>query len=288
MRQVILMLLAVSLLVTQRRLFASDPMKVYLTRQEAVALAVRFVKEIGATESDPVIAEPPTQQKTGVSVTDYRPVWRIFFADKTFVDILDQTGGIAFYVSGSFPQPRHNLIKPPDLSREEIIAQAELVLRAMQAPPNLPLQFAYQDTGSSTIQWVVTWQRTFHGVPFFFCDGSSLQLDGVSGRALIANLGYSIPDPPTPHAKIGSESANTIARTLIKDKRNLIIEKQNETVPQLVIVKPNTFWGKLPPNQAIPALAWLCGFHFSNQTGYGVWVDAESGAIIGGFPVNME
>src|SRR5262245_219643 len=130
--------------------------------------------------------------------------------------------------------------------------------------------------------WDVVWPRQFQGLRYRDQELTMI-LNGQTGAIRVFGRRFASAPPPPTVEKISREQAiQTAAAQMVK--AGFQPDDPDPYLVQHEVVQPNTFWTpggselqKLPGSR----IAWTCAWHVGSKV-YEGWVDAETGAVIGG------
>lgn len=211
--------------------------------------------------------------------------WRIIKKHRFESEVDDWTGRILGYLD--LTASDENKYQPAG----EAIPEAEalkLAQAAIQATGSsldqLKLSGAaeYQNTEPPTAaghEWYVSWLHTFHGVPSRR-DGARVYLAAETGKIISVSINDRLVDPSTAVENVMQEQAVTISAAQlsavgITDVPFLSVEKQ--------LVPLNRYWeaGNSTRISRQTRAVWNCEWGYPGKM-LKVWVDTETGDVIGG------
>lgn len=259
-----------------------------LTQAQALGIATRFSASLGHPLSGRSPYQPNSAIAPKANISRSLPEWKFTqFDGKNSVDVevVAATGVVSGYMNHTdTPDPQ-----PEDapMSKSEAIAQATVILTRAGALKTNELTFNRADLtpfGKDTTEWWVSWNRTYQGVVYRE-QGASIGFNGETGRLLGFGVNFKTPPPSTMKTVFSQEQAIEVADRQLQDAGYLpgsVIRVKTE------IVMPNTFWkpgGSEANSELIARAAWVCVYKSSDEIG-DVWVDRETGLVIGGTSYN--
>jgi hypothetical protein len=265
-----------------------------LTQAQAVAAAAAFCRTVGAPVTVPGRAEYPAPNEfPNEAEHHWQKRWRVVFPKQATVEIVDATGTIAQYKNTAFDEysiGQRDRVLGTAISEEEAVRCAESAMRdtgqvrelstptAIYGEPVKPAVFG-------TRLWTVRWTRQFRGIPYRD-DTATILLDADTGT--VERVFLSFPSSPAIDATVvtSDNQAVSIAHGILASAG--LSDAVLKTV-QRRILSGNTFW-QPGGSEAIrvpgPARSvWVCSFgthDIGENHSYEVWVDTETGVVIGG------
>ena len=255
-----------------------------LTQAQALDIAAKF----SATMGHPLTGHSPYQPNTVVapqaSVTQKPAEWKFTqFDGKNFIDVevVAATGVVSGYMHHTDtpdPQP-----EDASMSQSEAVAQATAILTKAGAMKTNELVLHSADivpSGKDSTEWWVSWDRIYQGV-IYHDQGANVGFDGETGQLLGFGVRFKTPPPATMTIAITQAQAASVADEHLQEagrQPGSVLRVKAE------IVQPNTFWqpgGSEANPQSIARAAWVCQYESNDEYG-DVWVDRETGQVIGG------
>jgi hypothetical protein len=128
--------------------------------------------------------------------------------------------------------------------------------------------------------WVVSWHRTWKDIPYKR-DSANAILQAETGALIVVGVGFLSPAADTGSVVVSAEDA---ARTALAQIGGPVPVGAYPAALVTQVVRPNTFHmpgGSMKPLPGPSRVAWVGQFQAGDQT-YEVYVDAETGKVIGG------
>ncbi len=271
---------------------APAPPPSHLTQSQAIALAQAFCNAIGApVTATPTATWPAPNRTPSQQPYHWQPRWLVQFPGQAEVEVVDATSVISHYYNFALSQrlSTANLPAGTPISASNAAQTATNALQASGQPSNelasSPTEQNSQMTNPPTQAgdiWTVVWTRQFGSVPYQQ-EQATVMLQAETGA--VRALSLSFPAAP-PYAGVGSVSSAQAAQTAqsLLTSKGLTGLTQQSVSSQ--IVQPTTYWQQNGNATPVPneagQVAWNCLYTDSNNTIYEVWVNANSGGIIGG------
>ena len=255
-----------------------------LTSVQAAAVAVAFCRHVGVSITQPAVANFPASS-TGVEETYWQPRWEVTFPGEAELEVVDATGVITRFKNRAYFS-RHDLTPESEaISQEEAIRRATLALKATGLPESVAFWRASLSQMTSpplatTHEWEVLWQRVVGGIHYRH-QHVAVGLDAQTGE--LKNLVVMFPSPPatTGTTAISQDQAVETARLRLTSAGLPEMPLQSA---RLEIVRTGTASPspKTHKQQRGTARAvWSCLFRGKEHV-YDVWVDVETGQVVGG------
>lgn len=262
----------------------------HLTQEQATQLAKAFCRKIGAPVTTAATAEYVVPDGSSVPLAHHwQARWDIKFSTQVEVEVVDATGIVVGYQSFNYSAADPQIGKQPAgqaIPQEEAIRRATQVLAATGQAGELTFWKADldQDTYPPTVvghTWIVAWKRQFQGI-VYQNEGSNVILDAETGELQALGLIFHAPPPTTARVLVTEDTA--------RQKALAMLQQMGADAPQFlkcehVVVQPNAYWQGAGPasttlHQAECAV-WSCVYTIGSRQ-YHVWVDTETGSVIGG------
>ncbi len=252
-----------------------------MDKTRAIERAAQFCRAIGAPVSGDATAQFPARDRAGVPPLHWRPRWHVVFKGAE-VDVVDGTGVVCLYRNHAPYQPWPN-DKP--IPEAEAIKRADAVIQATGQKEQLgPPKATFI---AITISWVVSRQRLYQGVPYHE-DHVTVRIQPRTGQVESVYVKHSMAPP-----KVASMKALLILdqdQAVQRARAHLTEVGLDGTGAQLLraeraSVQPNTFWqdGRATNRLGVPARpAWMLLFKIGERNAYFVWIDTQTGRVIGG------
>ncbi len=287
--------LAVSLLLFPVSQGAATASK--LTQVDANKIATTFCRNIGkplTVPADNLDLAPNT--KNGDSVIHWHPHWKVGFSDQADVEVEDATGMVTHYMNSAFfYRPAEKRIGPDgkyagkSLSQEKAVERAAAILKSTGVSPSeLAFMAAIEEVdgdGSDVKEhdWRIIWNRIYHGIPYDRDQNASVEIQADTGEAIAIGVNFRSAPPTTSKIILTKEQA---AITALAQTNAASMSGVSLFGSSLEVVQPNTFWQDANdrPQSDLARIAWcnVLGYSDSNHSSCQVWVDAETGDVIGG------
>ncbi len=267
------------------------------TAEDAVRRAEDYCRRIGVTVSGQPTATFPAALRGGSGPQRYfQERWRVRFPSGAIVEIADATGVITEYSHDSvFGRIDANAAPGPAIPVEQALKTAETALaatgQAMELGPHTVREsFSVLPPRAGGHFWTVSWGRLHQGVPFYE-DHVTAMIHAETGDLRVLALIF--PSPPQPNSSIkplmllkrdqSRVRAESFLKGLGADRLELLTDHPLPT--GVVLVQPNRFWEDENSNRRIPGPvrpAWLLLYKVGDKNAYLLYIDTQSGAVIGG------
>jgi len=268
---------------------SATPEPTVLTAAQAEQIATSFCQAIGVTTTDVPTAQFPAPMRDATSADNYwQPCWLVTFGDNQTVCVTDATSVVTrFYNQGLELQTmvsgqaagtaisQSNAMTIASLVTEaSTVAQSELGTAQYQEVEETqpPLQLGHQ-------LWI-TWPRQYQGVPYFE-DQATVLLQAETGGVISFCLAFRSVPPDSNTLTITADQADQSASTQLAAAG---ISGATLLTTNLTAVQPNNFWQTGDPTftALTSTVAWDCYYTIDPLHYYDVWVDEQTGAVIGG------
>lgn len=268
---------------------AAPKVPTHLTQAQALQIAKAFCGKVGnpiTVDGDAAFSVPKWDQDT-----HWLPRWHITFPEQAEVEIIDATGAISDYTNETYSNRRETKEPAGDAIPEADAIQAATAVKIatgqvdeLAATPRVMLLQGHNPPLASDHTYLVIWQRIFDGIPYDH-QQLTVSLDAETGE--ITGLGMTFPSqPPTAAPALLSvlqDKAKSIARNMVASAG--LPADALESVKEEV-VQPNRMWepGGYPHDKLSgPAhVVWACRFKVAENKWREVWVDAQTGQVVGG------
>ena len=265
-----------------------------LTEEQSLNIAKDFSHQIGHPiveknvlgANDPSVSKDITPSTAQRDQTPSTWKYRLFDGNNQIdIEIIAATGMISqYFVHSDTPNPQ-----PEDgpLSKAQAIAQATTILTKAGAFRTNELKFKEADqthSSATTEEWYVSWDRTFQGVPYRD-QGASVTLDADTGKLIGFGVRFRTAAPESSVANITRKEAQNIST---KQLISAGLEPGDPSNLEWEVIQPNNFWhpdADNPPTPPRVRVAWICQYKIDGRF-YEVWVDRETGQVIGGSQVS--
>ncbi|MDQ2730913.1 MAG: hypothetical protein M3Y56_04580 [Armatimonadota bacterium] len=268
-----------------------------LTQPQAVQIASTFCQTIGSPITDPGVAVfPAPSSGSGLPDSYYLPRWQVKFGHKAVVEVVDATGLVSRYYNYDLSHRAmlNNGAAGTPITQDAATTTANAVIQAgtgaseLGTPQAQEVQLANPATSSGHL-WMINFPRMFNTVPYRR-QGASVVLQAETGAVQGYSLNFLTPMPAATNLSVTHDTAIATAQGQLTTSNiggTILAAAQQE------VVQPNTFWvqggSPLPQPGAAPRVAWDCSYVNATQDGiYQVWVDAETGQVIGGITMQKQ
>lgn len=274
-----------------------------ITQDEAITRAKEFCTAIGESANwdakvsvhlDPTDSPASTTAPTSLPrlKTYWQPCYLLSLQDGVEIAVDASTGIIAKYQGIHLVDKIVTAKTPPDppMSEQKAISLAAAAVKATGQKDELVFLIAQpynvNDQDASQQRWIVRWRRAIHGIPYHD-QHASFMVQATTGALVIGALKYTTP-PYTgdlAHLPVSQSKAVKAATDYcVANSISLPFEAAH-----LEIVQPNnSLVGVKPSTEADVSshAAWICSYT-DKETFVSVWVDARTGALLGGETVQI-
>lgn len=259
-----------------------------LTKAMATKRALEFCQEVGEPLNAPSTAIYPAPEQFVGQVVYWQNRWRVVFKDngipKATVEVADADNTVVWYKNDAALLQRRNdkSVHQTDISESIAIQKSKAVVTAagnkdeLEFLPKSSLQPSLMDR-----DWLIEWHRVYAQVPYRL-QGANIVLDAQTGSLQSLVKTFISPPPKGVSLKFTPDEAYKIAAQQFAARK---LEDIGPTRIQLEVVQPNRLWqpgGKEKETQPVSRVAWTCFRSTKAGPGIDVWVDAETGEVIGG------
>ena len=282
--QTVLLSVLMSLLMKHAVADGSSALQPKLSSAQAIGIANVVCRRVGIIPAQPGVAEFPVT-KDSIEETYWQSRWHVSFPGQAVVEVVDQTGLISRFENTAY------LSKHDYSPAGQAIPQEEAVRLATQAVNATGLLSGIKFWRASLLQlsrpplattneWEVLWQRAAGDIPYRH-QHVAVGLDAQTGE--LKNLVVMFPSPPISIARVAITQQQAAGVSHQQLLRQGFSEKPLQSA-ELEIVRVGT-----EPVDAnghklqtgVARVVWSCLFQDSSNAD-NVWVDAETGQIIGG------
>jgi hypothetical protein len=262
----------------------------HLNAVSAIQLAVAFCQKVGSPIIVPGAADY-VNLLTSASLDYWQSYWIVNFPGQAEIKIADATGVIVEYSDTRLGGASGSTLPVAGtaISQANALQYASAALQATgQTDDLLPTPYITEDQLSDpplsiTHYWSISWQRRFQGIPYRG-QSANVMLRAETGQLFGLSLVYPSPPPTSGSTTVSQVQAQAIAATFLVGKSVPTVTFNSS---QLEIVQPNTFWqnGNDDAQPNVANVAWTNLFDVSSSSQgaqYSVWVDAQSGSVVGG------
>lgn len=265
-----------------------------LTTAQATQIATAFCQAVGAPVTGSATAVFPAPLRyAGQQDSFYLPRWNVKFTTggnvQAEVDVVDASSSVSRYFN--FALSRQQLANSQaagtPLTQAAAISNATSYLTAagqssgLGAAVALGMQMTSPPTAAGNL-WMVRWTRQYAGIPYRKQQVTEI-LQAETGALQAMTVAF--PSPP-PASGAGSVTQSQAAATSASQLQTASIPTPVFQASQLMIVQPNTFWmanGSVQPQpNCAGVVAWNCVYRDANGMIDEVWVDSNTGSIVGG------
>ncbi|BDI31714.1 hypothetical protein CCAX7_37650 [Capsulimonas corticalis] len=259
-----------------------------LTSAQAIQIAQTFCQTIGAPVTDTATAIYPAPDRTGGQQSPYwRTCWLVKLGAKAEVEVADATSVITWYHNYDLSQQLVTTQQPPGtpISTASATQCATAALQATSQAESLDtvqttqVQLTQPASAAGNI-WVVSWPRKNQNVPYHY-EQATVQLQAETGA--IRSLSLNFPSPP-PAALTPSVTQSQAVSTANAQLASSGITGLTLQSTQMQWVQSNAFWqtGSSTPQLGAARMVWNCYYSSSAGIADEVWVDSQTGSVIGG------
>jgi uncharacterized repeat protein (TIGR03803 family) len=263
-----------------------------LSSAAAIQIAKDFCQGISVpiTINSVVTAQFPAPKRyLGMEDTFWLPKWLVTFNGVVEVEVVDSLGIVNRFLNiglvDQLEAEDHPVLSTIDENSARQVG-TNVIQSSGISPADLGSTVAYfenfTDPPSSASQsWNLTWRRMYGTTPYLD-QQASLTLAPEDGSVIAFSVAFSSQDPSV--ANMNNTSMEQALQTSENQLTSIGAVDESLNVEQLVVVRPNTFWqpgGTYEPSGAPARVAWDCDF-LDGSNNFQIWVDAETGAIIGG------
>ena len=265
-----------------------------LTEAQAVQVASEFCQRVGAPVTADGVADYPLPQSLA-SAEHWQLLWRVRFKGQATVEVVDATGNVAAYTNDALNAQRdkdwQRPAQPGGINIREAEQKAMALVEASGNKNELGFKRAvlWQITQPPTAAgqgWMVSFERMKSTVPYRD-QGAHVVLDPESGLATTFITRFRTPPPAEE-----STMRFTPKEELETAEKQLIAAGKPGTVRitgKKLVVQPNTFWenGGKGKVESLPISRVAAVYYYRTTEGnyewtYEVWVDLDTGKVIGG------
>lgn len=265
----------------------------YLTESQAVRMASDFCQSVGLIVTVPGTAKYPVPEGMHVASPFWQSCWLVVFPGQAEIEVADEAGRITYFSNEAFA---HEAFVKRQTQAGKLLPQSEAIRLAgaalQAAGPMEELSFSQASLdqlnssgkfGSST--WFVLWKRAVAGVAYHN-QHASVSVDAATGE--ITGLAVVFPSPPAAVSSSTQMSRSGLVTTgqaaAAERLKQFGVTGTTLKSVRTEIVQPNEFWQGQIAATALPSAprpALVCQFVKDGAT-YSVWMDADTGAVIGG------
>ena len=262
--------------VTTTTPITTDPPK--LTAAQAIARARDFCRQIGQPVTVAGTAQFPVPEGRYVAKVHWQERWLVVFPVKTGqveVNVVDATGVISEYDKETLFH--NNSPAGPDIPEADAIQIATAAVKATGHSEELK----FDNISRQQFSYLVSWKRMGHGV-VYRDEHATVGLNPVTGE--VTGLSLVFPSPPSTKSvgALTRKQADAIAQNLLATTglQDAVLDSV-----ETKMVQPNTFWqagGSVDPLPGEAQAVWAYRFKGTDTRFYEVWVDTQTGAVLGG------
>ena len=260
-----------------------------LTEAQVTKLAADFCQKIGAPVTAPATAEFGSRQ----NLPHWQPRWRVAFGAQeglqATVEVVDANGNIAYYSNKALlAELTHDYrLAGQAIPEEDAVRRAIAILAASGDAGEVEFWRVSESQGTeppraSSHTWFVTFVRQFQGVPFRH-QMVNIVLDAETGAVTALAKVFPTPLPQRAILRIARDEAINRALQRLADAGLQGVELRRIRAE---VVQPNRMWeagGRESEEFPEARAAWTCEVELGDtQRFYQVWIDTETGAVIGG------
>lgn len=266
-----------------------------LTEAQAVQIAADFCQRIGQPVTVKGVAEIPTAPENANDPKLYwQTRWKVTFGEQAQLEVADPTGLVVDYWDMAFSQKKIDERNQPVqafITKADALVKANIILKALKQEKELLQPEATFDTATNPIthgatDWFVRYRRHFQGLAYPD-EGLNIIVDGESGIISMFHLRFVSPLLTHASESVSRDQAAVTARAAM-DKAGL--QQATLVSTRKMMTRANTFADPTGSEDPLPGPArpvWGYTFRadtpeFSGKRFVEVWVDMETGAVIGG------
>lgn len=265
-----------------------------MSAAQVVQIAAKFCQSINLPVTAAGIAQFPVPQEDGENPIGLLPErlwmarWQVKFGAEATVEVVDGSGMVATFNNDAYflrtkpQQPVGPLLSQATATQ---YATAAVVASAQSdtlgSPQGHLTQYNPPHPNVGDCLWQINWDRQLNGINYH-SDSVMTVVDAESGEIESFSLTYFTPPPVSTSVTISKAQAQTTAQGQL-----VSAGIQNATLYSIMteIVQPNLFWQN-GNDDSVPGagkVAWVYGFTEPTNREGEVWVDAQTGVVIGGF-----
>jgi hypothetical protein len=265
-----------------------------MTQAQVLQVASTFCQAIGQPVTGTATATYPAPLRyAGMQATNYQSRWLVTYdspsGEQAELEIVDATGAVSRYYNFALSQQDAANTAPAGTSLPQTTAlqdaAADLQAAGLPIDAGTPTATNIQIMApalSSGNLWQVIRPRQYQGVPYRN-QQVSVMLQAETGAILGLSVAFPSPPPAVGAGPITQNQAEATAEALLTVANIPSLTLQS---CQQLVVQPNTFWqqnGSVTPQPNVAGqVAWDCLYTDSNGNNDEVWVDTNSGNVIGG------
>lgn len=259
-----------------------------LTESEAVEIAAKFCARVGAPADGHATAIFPAPNRYNFEpATHWQKRWRIKFDGGTDVEVVDQTGVVTlcFVLFGQDPESKAPT--GPLFTYEQAVERANTVLAASGQTREIdilrPVATLVRNNDGTLDRdntWTVHWDRLSQGIPYGH-QGINIIFQADNGA--LHGMSVTFRTAPIDPLEFRVTSAQA-GETAMRFAAGRVPPEFTPASIQAAIQPVSDFWTTANPdrpNRGVLRPAWVARFT-SFETAYEVWVDIETGSVVGG------
>lgn len=266
-----------------------------LTAAQAITIAQSFANTINQPEPGAATATYTTPESSGDADHYYLPVWEVKFATLAHsAEVVDATGEICDYSSSAASADALPPYSPAGtaITTSSAMQKAVLVMQASGTnindltAPSSPweIQLSNPPEYKNHI-YSIEWKRQTNGVSYQHSDGAVVMLQAETGEILEFRLRRTMSVPTSTAVTVTQAQAEQLAQ---QAAQSLGAPPAPLSSTKQEIVRPNTFWvdGSIDVARPLPGtsrIVWNCYFVQSLYVTYYIWIDAQTGQVVGGY-----
>lgn len=268
-----------------------------LTPPQAIQIASTFCQTIGSPVTDPGIAVfPAPSSASGLPDSYYLPRWQVKFGHKAIVEVVDATSLVSRYYNYDLSHQAmlNNGAPATPISQDAATTQANTIMQAgtgaseLGTPQAQEVQLTNPPTSAGDL-WMITYPRQLNNIPYRQ-QGASVVVQAETGAVQGYSVNFTTPIPAAANLIVTHDAAIATAQGQLNTSN---IQGTTLAAALQEVVQPNTFWQQggspLPQPETPTRVAWACSFVNATQDGvYEVWVDSETGQVIGGITIQKK
>jgi hypothetical protein len=249
-----------------------------LSKGRAIETAQAYCRAVGVT-----VDAAPDAKYMDKSLLHHGPEWTVAFGTDLHVEVADDSGLVIGLMDQRVSAALGSAAVGTAIPEEAAISRATALVRATGCRDDLAFAGAKRMVHTALAAhhvWAVRWTRLWNGIPYQN-GGVNVLLQAETG-AVIA-VGVAFYSPPTDSVVV-TLPAEDAARTALAQIGGPVPVGAYPAALVTQVVRPNTFHmpgGSMKPLPGPSRVAWVGQFQAGDQT-YEVYVDAETGKVIGG------
>jgi hypothetical protein len=260
-----------------------------VSSSDAIAIANAFSSKAGLVATGTPNAIYPYQEFKGsvarIPEHYYLPRWSVQYPSGLSIEVAAQSRQVvAMRAMGSYGDKAAGTAIPQTKAIElahQIVEAASLKSAVNSSPTCQEMQIA-SPPKADTHMWMIRYPRiTTDNVPFRD-DDVSIMLMAETGKMKIMSANFHTAEPPITNRNVTTNLALTTAKQTLDSLK--LTPVGAIPAPTEMVVQPNSFPAQrtsIDEKRGAPRYAWVCMFPIQ-QGRVEVWIDVETGKVIGG------